>query len=66
MKMLHMAAFTLTIVGALNVGLAAVLNLNVVEMIFGAMGLATVVYALVGLSALYLAFNHKADCKTCA
>lgn len=64
--MLHMAAFTLTIAGALNVGLGAVLNLNVVEMVFGAMGLSTMVYALVGISALYIALNHKTDCKTCA
>lgn len=66
MKMLHMAAFTLTVLVALNAGLTAVLNLNVVDMVFGSMGLSTIVYALAGVSALYLAINHKADCKTCA
>lgn len=66
MKMMHVAAFTLTVVGALNWGLVALLNLNLVEMVFGMGGLSTVVYALVAASALYLVFTHKADCKTCA
>lgn len=66
MKWMHMAAFTLTVVGGLNWGSVALLNLNLVEMAFGMGGLSTVIYALVGASALYLVFNHKGDCKTCA
>lgn len=66
MKTLHIATFTLTVVGALNWGLVGLLNLNVVSAIFGtASGLERLVYILVGLSAVYLAVTHKNDCKIC-
>ncbi len=49
-----MLAWWLVIVGALNWGLVA-LGMNLVSMIFGSMMmLETIVYALVGLSAIYL------------
>ena len=71
MKMLHMIAFLLAMVGALNWGLVGIggfigMNLNVVNLILGSMPyIEWIVYVLVGLSALYLVFTHKRDCKTC-
>ncbi len=66
MKILHMVAFVLLVVGGLNWGLTA-FGFNLVEMVFG-MGstLAMVVYVLVGLSAVYIAATHMGDCKVCS
>ncbi len=67
MKMLHMVAFLLLVVGGLNWGLVGLLNWNLVEMIFGAWpALVSLVYVLVGLSAVYLLFTHPKDCKVCS
>lgn len=63
--MLHMVAFVLLVVGGLNWGLTA-FGWNLVEMIFGMSMIAKIIYVLVGLSAIYMIFNHKADCKTCS
>lgn len=65
MKMLHMVAFTLLVVGGLNWGLLALFNLNLVETVFGGMGLSNIVYILVGASAVYIVATHMTDCKTC-
>lgn len=65
MKILHMVAFALLIVGGLNWGLT-VLGFNLVEMIFGGMGLTNIVYLLVGASAVYIAATHMGDCKVCS
>jgi uncharacterized protein len=49
-------ALVLAIIGAINWGLIGLLNYNLVEAIFGTATLFTrIVYALVGLSGLYLA-----------
>lgn len=65
MKILHIIAFILLVVGGLNWGLVA-LGYNVVDMILGAGSVAgKVVYALVGLSAIYFVVTHKGECKTC-
>ncbi len=64
MKSLHMVAFILVIIGGLNWGLTA-LGWNVVEMVLGIGTLSKIVYLLVGLSAVYLLFTHRGDCKTC-
>lgn len=49
-------ALVLVIVGGLNWGLVGILNFNLVATLFGDMSvLARIVYALVGLSAVYLA-----------
>lgn len=49
-------ALVLVIVGGLNWGLVGILNFNLVAALFGDMSaLARIVYALVGLSAVYLA-----------
>lgn len=63
--MLHMVAFILLVVGGLNWGLTA-FGWNLVEMIFGMSMIAKIIYVLVGLSAVYMIFSHKSDCKTCS
>ena len=66
MKYLHIVAFVLLAVGGLNWLLVA-FGYNLVEMIFGVgSALSNLVYILVGLSALYLIFTHKKDCKACS
>ncbi|MBP6979868.1 DUF378 domain-containing protein [Candidatus Curtissbacteria bacterium] len=67
MKMLHMVAFLLTIVGAVNWGLVGLLEFNLVTAVVGSIaGAEKVVYILVGASAVYLLVTHKKDCKVCA
>lgn len=57
-------ALVLVIVGGLNWGLVGLFELDLVNYLFGAMNwLAQVVYVLVGLSALYLAFVSAKLCK---
>ncbi len=66
-KLIHMAAFTLIVVGGLNWGLFGLFKLNLVEAILGfSAALVAIVYVLVGLSALYLILTHKGDCKICS
>lgn len=65
MKLLHMVTFTLVVVGALNWGLVALMNFNLVETLVGSLGLTNLVYLLVGASAVYLVLTHKTDCKVC-
>ncbi len=67
MKTLHMVAFALLIVGGLNWGLVALVNFNLVNMIFGSMPvLEKLVYIAVGASAVYIASTHMSDCKMCS
>jgi len=71
MKALHMIAFTLAIIGALNWGLVGIggfvgSDWNVVHLLLGSWPkVEWIVYLLVGLSAVYLVFTHKRDCRTC-
>ncbi len=65
MGWMHVVAFTLVVIGALNWGLMGLLNFNLVEMLFGVSSLTQLVYVLVGLSGLYLVLTHKDDCKCC-
>ena len=73
MKGLHMAAFTLTIVGGLNWGLVGLgwlaggADWNVVHMILGSLGSSVegLVYVVVGASAAWLAVEHKKTCRYC-
>ncbi|OGK21393.1 hypothetical protein A3C23_01230 [Candidatus Roizmanbacteria bacterium RIFCSPHIGHO2_02_FULL_37_13b] len=65
-QLLHIVTYALVIVGALNWGLLALLNINLVNMILGAYPtVEKLVYMLVGLSALYDIFIHKNICKLC-
>jgi uncharacterized protein len=67
MKMLHMAAFTLVIVGAVNWGLVGLFNFNLVNTILASVaGIEQIVYILVGVSGVYLAMTHMSDCKVCS
>ena len=67
MKMLHMVAFTLVVVGAVNWGLVGLADFNLVNMLLGSMPmLERLVYILVGASGVILAATHMKDCKTCA
>lgn len=61
MKMLNMAAFILTVVGSLNVGLVALSLPNVVESIFGGLGLSQIINMLIGASAVYVAATHTKE-----
>ena len=65
MKIAHMIAFLLVVIGAINWGLTVV-GINLVTMIAGPLGLTSVVYILVGVSGVYLLVTHKGDCKTCS
>lgn len=62
MKTLHKIAFILLVIGGLNWLLTA-FGWNVVAYLGDAV--ATVVYVLVGLSALYEIFTHGGNCKVC-
>ncbi len=71
MKSLHRVAFVLAIIGALNWGLVGIgdyigSNWNVVNLLLGSWSwLEDLVYVLVGLSAIYLIFEHKNTCRVC-
>jgi uncharacterized protein len=67
MKMLHMVAFVLVVIGGLNWGLVGLFNgFNLVHALLGfSMMLENLVYVLVGLSAVWLAYDHKASCRYC-
>lgn len=48
----------IVVIGAINWGLVGLLNLNLVEMIFGAGSMLTkIVYIVVGLSGAFAAYN---------
>lgn len=54
-KILDCIALTITIIGAVNWGLIGFFDFNLVATIFGSMSwLSRVIYALVGISGLYL------------
>lgn len=66
MKSLHIVAFVLVVVGAINWGLVGLLNLNLVEAILGMGGLTKLVYILVGIAGVYKLVTHTQNCKECA
>lgn len=68
MKVIHMIAFVLVIIGGLNWLLVGVTPSGWdVGQLFGGMGavVSRIIYVLVGLSAIYLAVTHKSACKDC-
>lgn len=66
MKVLHITAFTLLVVGGLNWGLSA-FGYNLVNILLGSWPqVETIVYVLVGLSAIVEVATHKQNCKACA
>ena len=67
LKSLHMVAFILVIVGALNWGLVGLFGFNLVETVLGGMpAIERAVYVLVGLSAVWEVVKHRQNCKMCA
>lgn len=59
MKVLKMLAYLLVVVGGLNWLLVGLLELNLVELLFGSVPvLVQVVYVLVGLSAVWLLVDY--------
>lgn len=66
MKMLHMVAFYLLVIGGLNWLLVA-FDYNLVEMLFGeGSSLTMIIYVLVGVAALAEVVTHKGNCKACS
>lgn len=62
MELIKKISFVLTIIGGLNWGLIGLLGIDFVSMLFGPMTiLARLVYVLVGLSSLYLIFDHSCE-----
>lgn len=62
-----MAAFTLTVVGAVNWGLVGLFDFNLVNAILVSVpGVEKIVYILVGVSGVYLGATHMGDCKVCS
>lgn len=67
MKTVHMVAYMLLWVGGLNWGLVGLFNFNLVEVLFGSWPMVvTIVYVLVGASAVYSALTHMGECKVCS
>ena len=67
-KGFHMVMFLLVIIGGLNWLLVGIFSYDLVAAIFGGAGalISRIIYTLVGLSAVYLLFTHKKDCKMCS
>lgn len=66
MKLLHQIAFILLVIGGLNWGLLALTGSDIGSYVGGMDStVATVIYILVALSAIYLAVTHKGTCKEC-
>ncbi len=53
---MDLLAFILVMIGGLNWGLIGLFNFNLVEVLFGATIITTIIYILVGLAALYMLF----------
>jgi uncharacterized membrane protein YuzA (DUF378 family) len=68
MKAVHMIAWILVIIGGLNWLLVGIFGKDLFQ--FMSMNMTDIVpkivYILVGLSALYELFTHKANCKMCS
>jgi len=66
-KEMHMVAFVLVVVGALNWGLWGLFGFNLVNTLVGSWpAVEKLVYILVGVSGAYLAATHMNDCKMCS
>ncbi len=63
-----MLAFLLLLIGGLNWGLVGFFQYDLVASLLGGMSstVARVIYAAVGLSALYILVTHKKDCMMCS
>ena len=53
-------AWVLVVIGGLNWGLVGAFGFNLVDAIFGSIGwLESLIYILVGISAIYMIFTYK-------
>ena len=72
MKILHMVAFILLVIGGLDWGLIGLggfvgSNWDVLGMLLGSWPqVLWIVYVLVGISAVWLLITHKKHCKECS
>jgi uncharacterized membrane protein YuzA (DUF378 family) len=72
MKALHMIAFILLVIGGLQWGLIGIGgfvggNWDVLNMLLGSWpSVLWIVYILVGISAVWLFFTHRKECRTCS
>ena len=65
MEYLRKTSLVLTIIGALNWGLVGFFDFNLVASLFGSMSiLSRIIYMLVGLSALVVAYSTATCCRT--
>ena len=63
MKSLSVIALILLIIGGLNWGLIGLVNINIVDMIFGGSGIDRLVYILVGVAAVWKAVCFCQKCS---
>lgn len=66
MRILDIIAIVLLIIGGINWGLIGLFDFNLVAAIFQFPALITLIYILVGLSAIYKAFRCMSHCRSCA
>jgi uncharacterized membrane protein YuzA (DUF378 family) len=72
-KWLHIVAFILVIIGAIDLGLFGIIPANAsgqgfdfLQAIFGfSPTLLEIIYFLIGASGVYLVVTHAGDCKVC-
>lgn len=73
-KWLHMIAFVLVIIGGINWGLFGLfpvgqdgVGFDIVSILFGFSDfLQSLIYVLIGVSAVYLLITHTKECKVCS
>ena len=63
---MHKLTYTLLVLGGLNWLVLALFNWEIGQL-FGGMDatVSTIIYILIGVSALYELFMHKRNCKSC-
>lgn len=54
MEIIGKTAWWLVVLAAINVGLAALIQINIIEQVFGAWGLAPIINILVGAAGVYM------------
>jgi len=66
MRVVHITAFLLVIIGAINWGLVGLFRLNLVEVLLAFIpGFATFFNILIGVSGVYIGVTHVRKCKEC-
>lgn len=66
MRAVHVIAFLLVVIGAINWGLVGLFRLNLVEALTPSTpGLLAFIYILVGISGVYIGVTHVRECREC-